>query len=90
MIAKKPAEVATNSIIHEVNVSHSIDCSPRARYHILKQCIILDNKSKANWSELKYWMNRFPDAPAKHIRIVMDMLENGKDVRGFEVEEDEQ
>lgn len=85
----KPAEIAINSITHEVNVAESIDCSPRSRYHILKQCTILYNVSKVNWNELSYWMNRNPDAPSKHIRIVMEMLENGKDVRGFEVEEDE-
>lgn len=80
-----PAGKTTDSIIHEVNVSQSIDCNPRARYHISKQCIILENESKIKWNELGYWLNSNPNATIAHVHLIRQMLENGDDVRGFEI-----
>jgi hypothetical protein len=72
-----------NAIIHEVNVAHSLNWSPRARYQIMKHCVILSNKSRILWNEEDIWLNCNPEATVAQIKVVRDMLDNGKDIRGF-------
>lgn len=82
----KRFDESVNLIIHDVNVSHSIDCNPRARYHIQKNCIIIHNRAIMKYNDLKEWIAGNPDASLHEVGEVIKMIDNGENVRGFKFE----
>lgn len=82
-------EDVIDSIIHEVNVAHSINCNPKARYYISKQCYILRNQAENKWNELGFWLNNNTDALMEDIQLVREKLNIGEHVRGFKMERPE-
>lgn len=79
----KALDQAVTNIIHEVNVAHSIDCNSQARYHILKHCNIINNKSKIKYNDLVEWIADNPEASHEQINRVIEKINQGFDVRGF-------
>lgn len=79
----KALDQAVDLIVHEVNVAHSIDCNSQARYHILKQCNIINNKSKIKYNDLTEWIAGNPEASHEQIKRVIEKINVGDDVRGF-------
>lgn len=82
-------ENTIDSIIHEVNVAHNIDCNPKARYHISKQCYIMRNEAEKKWNELGIWLLNNPNAIMEDIQLVREKLNIGEYVRGFKIERPE-
>lgn len=82
----KNLDKSVNSIIHEVNVSESLDCSKRARYHIQKQCIMIHNRAIMKYNDLKEWIAGNQDASIEDIQLVISKIDAGDDVRGFKIE----
>ena len=82
----KNLDNSVSSIIHEVNVGHSIDCNQRARYHIQKQCIIIHNKAIIKYNDLKEWIAGNQDASMEDIQLIISKIDAGDDVRGFKIE----
>ena len=77
-----------DSIIHEVNVAHSIDCNPQARYHISKQCKIIRNEVEKKWNELGFWLNNNPEATLADIQLVREILnKSNHSIRGVKVDQ---
>ena len=82
----KMLDESVNLIVHDVNVSHSIDCNPRARYHIQKQCIIIHNRAIMKYNDLKAWIAWNEDASIEDVQLVITKIDAGEDIRGFKIE----
>jgi len=72
-------------IIHEVNVAESINCNQQTRTRIERECDIAENEYVKKWNELKIWLIGNNRAHVVDIKVVMERLDRGKGVRGFNV-----
>lgn len=85
-MAKERVTNFIGEIIHGIQVSESVHLNDKSRHLIDKKAHTLSNESELKWNELRIWINNHPEASVKQIGKIQALLDEGKTVRGLNIE----